>query len=298
MQGAGGMVLLLQQLLSGLTTGAVYSLMALALVVIHQTTHHLNLAQGEMATMSTLTAWQLLTWGFPYWAAFGVTLALSFIVGAAIQRVIMHPLRAGSAFIQFAAMIGLFLLVNSISNAVWGSNGRSFPSPFPARPLYEGAPISGQRLGIILIGLSLVVLLTLLLRRTRLGLALRATAANPVSARLAGIRVDRMMMAGWGLAAAIGAAAGMLLAPIVTLEPQMMFNVLPFAFAAVILGGVSSPLGAVVGGVVLGLVESLVTTYAPLIGRELKMSIVLGAILAILLVKPEGLFVRRTRARL
>ncbi|MCW5719360.1 MAG: branched-chain amino acid ABC transporter permease [Bauldia sp.] len=292
------MVLLLQQLLSGLTTGAVYSLMALALVVIHQTTHHLNLAQGEMATMSTFAAWQLLSWGFPYWAAFAVTLAVSFIAGAAIQRVIMHPLRAGSGFIQFAAMIGLFLVINSITNAVWGSIGRSFPSPFPARPLYEGAPISGQRLGIILIGLALVVFLTFLLRGTRLGLSLRATAANPVSARLAGIAVGRMMMVGWGLAAAIGAAAGMLLAPIVALDPQMMFNVLPFAFAAVVLGGVSSPLGAVVGGLVLGVVETLVTTFAPLIGRELKMSIVLAAILGILLVKPEGLFVRRTRARL
>ncbi|MCW5715562.1 MAG: branched-chain amino acid ABC transporter permease [Bauldia sp.] len=292
------MVLLLQQLLSGLTTGAVYSLMALALVVIHQTTHHLNLAQGEMATMSTFAAWQLLAWGFPYWAAFAVTLAVSYIAGAAIQRVIMHPLRAGSGFIQFAAMIGLFLVINSITNAVWGSIGRSFPSPFPARPLYEGAPISGQRLGIILIGLALVVFLTFLLRGTRLGLSLRATAANPVSARLAGIAVGRMMMVGWGLAAAIGAAAGMLLAPIVALDPQMMFNVLPFAFAAVVLGGVSSPLGAVVGGLVLGVVETLVTTFAPLIGRELKMSIVLAAILGILLVKPEGLFVRRTRARL
>lgn len=290
--------MLLQQLLSGLATGAVYSLMALALVVIHQTTHHLNLAQGEMATMSTLTAWQLLTWGFPYWAAFAVTLAVSFIGGAAIQRVVMHPLRAGSAFVQFGAMIGLFLVVNSINNAVWGSNGRSFPSPFPARPLYDGAPISGQRLGILLIAAALVVALYFFLRRSRLGLALRATAANPVSARLAGIRTGRMMMVGWGLSAAIGAAAGMLLAPIVTLDPQMMLNVLPFAFAATIIGGVSSPLGAVIGGLGLGVLETLVTTFAPLLGRELKLSIVLLAILAVLLVKPEGLFVRRTRARL
>lgn len=117
-------------------------------------------------------------------------------------------------------------------------------------------------------------------------------------ARLAGIAVDRMRMIGWGIAATIGAAAGMLLAPIVTLDPQMMFNVLPFAFAATIVGGVSSPLGAVVGGLVIGVVEALVTIYAPALGRELKLSLLFVAILAILLVRPEGLFVRRTGARL
>ncbi|MGV8840539.1 MAG: branched-chain amino acid ABC transporter permease [Bauldia sp.] len=290
--------MLLQQVLTGLATGAVYSLLALALVVIHQTTHHLNLAQGEMATLSTLTAWQLLSWGVPYWVAFAVTLALSFAGGAAIQRLIMHPLRHGNALVQFAAMIGLFLLVNSIANAIWGPSQRAFPSPFPARPLYEGAPISGQRVGIILIGGALVVALYLFLRRSRIGLDLRATAANPVAAQLAGIRVDRMRMVGWGIAAAIGAAAGMLLAPIVTLDAQMMFNVLPFAFAATVIGGVSSPLGAVVGGLVIGVIESLVTSYAPAVGRELKLSLLFVAILAILLVKPEGLFVRRVRARL
>jgi len=291
-------VVLLQQVLTGLATGAVYSLLALALVVIHQTTHHLNLAQGEMATLSTLTAWQLLSWGVPYWAAFAVTLALSFAGGAAIQRLVMHPLRGGNALVQFAAMIALFLLVNSVTNAIWGPNARAFPSILPARPLFEGAPISGQRVGIILVGGALVVVLYLFLRRSRLGLNLRATAANPVPARLAGIAVDRMRMIGWGIAATIGAAAGMLLAPIVTLDPQMMFNVLPFAFAATIVGGVSSPLGAVVGGLVIGVVEALVTIYAPALGRELKLSLLFVAILAILLVRPEGLFVRRTGARL
>jgi branched-chain amino acid transport system permease protein len=150
-----------------------------------------------------------------------------------------------------------------------------------------------------MIGVTLVMLVMLwaFFSFTRVGLAMRAAAANPESARLVGIRVSRMTALGWGMAAAIGAVAGMLIAPVVFLEPNMMLSILLYGFAGAVLGGLTSPLGAVLGGFAVGVIENLAGTYIPVIGAELKLTIALFLIVLVLVFKPEGLMGRRVVQR-
>jgi branched-chain amino acid transport system permease protein len=188
-------------------------------------------------------------------------------------------------------------LFNSIAGFLWGQDVRSFPTPFGAWPQLGSTPIGGHRAGMIVVALLIVGALQLFLIRTRLGLRLRAAAENPEAARMVGIRVDRAQVLGWGLAAALGAVAGMLIAPVVLLQPQMMFVVFPYALAAAVLGGLSNPLGAVVAGFALGVVDALATVYMPAVGRELKLPFVLAVIIVVLVIRPQGLLGARSVER-
>jgi len=281
--------LLLQQILSGLATGAIYACMALAVVMIYQSIGHLNFAQGEMATFSTFVAWQLITWGFPYWAAFALTVALSFAGGVLIERVVFRPLKDAPALSHIVVFIGLLAIFNNASGFVWDFTIKTFPSPFGQGPMF-GAFLNMHQAGMIACTLGMLVLLYLFFSRTRLGLSLRAAAANPESARLVGVRVGWMIALGWGLASAIGAVAGMLIAPVVFLEPNMMLGVLLYGFAGAVVGGLTSPIGAVAGGLIVGVMENLAGTYVPVVGSELKLTIALSLIILILIFKPSGLF--------
>lgn len=289
--------MLAQHLLSGLATGSIYALLALSVVMIYQTTRHINLAQGEIAMFTTFMAWQFMTWGAPYWLAFAATVIASFVLGVSLERVVIHPVRNAAPRLQIGAMIALFLIFNSLAGFLWGQSIRSVATPFGTTPLFGWSAISGHRAAMIVVAIAVFATLTIFLRKTDLGIRLSAAAENPTSARLVGIRVERMRMLGWGLAAAIGAIAGIMIAPIVFLEPQMMFVVFPYAVAAAVLGGLSSPLGAVVGGFALGVVETLATAYLPSVGRELKLGIALAVILAVLVVRPQGLVARRSVER-
>lgn len=288
------MELLLQQILSGLATGTIYACMALAVVMIYQAIGHLNFAQGEMATFSTFMAWQFLAWGIPYWAAFVLTIAVSFLAGVLIERVIFKPLHKAPALSHIVVFIALLAIFNNGSGFIWDFTIKTFPSPFGQTTMF-GAMLNAHQAGMIVCTLVMLVLLYLFFSHTRLGLAMRAAAANPESARLVGVRVGWMIALGWGLAAAIGAVAGMLIAPVVFLEPNMMLGVLLYGFAGAVLGGLTSPFGAVVGGLVVGVVENLAGAYVPVVGSELKLTISLSLIILVLIFKPSGLFGRPHR---
>jgi branched-chain amino acid transport system permease protein len=291
------MELLLHQVLAGLATGGIYACLALALVMIYQAIDHLNFAQGEMAMFSTFIAWQLIELGTPYWIAFAITLVISFVAGVLIDRVLFRPIHDAPVLSHIVVFIALFGILNSLAGFIWDFNVKNFPTPFGSRPLLGTGLISSHDAGMIGVTILLLVLLYLFFRHTRIGLAMRAAAANPQSARLAGIRVGWMIALGWGMAAAIGAVAGMLIAPVVFLEPNMMTSVLLYGFAAAVVGGLTSPGGAVIGGFAVGIIENLAGTFIPYVGRELKLTIALFLIVAVLLVKPSGLFGRRVVSR-
>ena len=278
---------LLQQVFSGLAAGSIYASVALALVMIYRSTDLVNFAQGEMAMFSTYIAWTLVNAGLPFWAAFAITLIVSFLGGMLIERVVIRPVENAPVLAAVVVTIGLLLIFNSVAGWIYSYTVQDFPSPFPDRPLFH-ALITTRDLGVIAATLIMLVLLFLFFRFTSTGLAMRAAAQNPASARLCGIRVGRMLAIGWGLAAAIGATAGIMVAPVLFLDPNMMGGVLLYAFAGALLGGITSPVGAVVGGLIVGVTENLVGTY--LIASQLKLTVALALIILVLVFKPNGLF--------
>ena len=286
------MELVLHQVLAGLATGAIYACLALAVVMIYQAIDGFNFAQGEMAMFSTFIAWQLIQWGVPYWAAFFATLVVSFMAGIIIERALFAPIHNAPVLSHVVVFIAMFAILNSLAGFIWDYNVKTFPTPFGSRPLLGNGLISSHDGGMIGVTVIMLVLLYLFFRHTRIGLAMRAAAANPESARLAGIRVSWMIALGWGMAAGIGAVAGMLIAPVVFLEPNMMASVLLYGFAAAVLGGLTSPGGAVLGGFIVGVIENLAGTI-PYVGGELKLTIALVIIVAVLVVRPGGLLGQR-----
>ncbi|HUZ30818.1 MAG TPA: branched-chain amino acid ABC transporter permease [Xanthobacteraceae bacterium] len=277
----------LQQIFSGLATGAIYASVALALVMIYRATDLVNFAQGEMAMFSTYIAWTLVNAGLPFWAAFLITLVVSFVGGMVIERVLIRPVENAPVLAAVIVTIALLLIFNSTAGWLYSYTVQDFPSPFPDRPIF-GALITTRDLGVIAVTLVMLVMLFLFFRFTATGLAMRAAAQNPESARLCGIPVGRMLAIGWGLAAAIGATAGIMVAPVLFLDPNMMGGVLIYAFAGALLGGIGSPVGAVVGGLIVGVTENLVGTY--LIASQLKLTVAFALIILVLVFRPNGLF--------
>ena len=287
------MEIFLQQVVSGLATGGIYGSLALALVMIYQATDVVNYAQGEMAMFSTYLAWTLINAGLPYWPAFFATLAIAFVGGLVIERVVIRPVENAPILTIVIVCIGLLVILNSLAGWIYSYIQKPFPSPFPEKPFKIGTVFFGAHdLGALGVTLVVLVFLYVFFRYTTLGLAMRAAAQNPSSSRLCGIRVGWMLAVGWGLAALVGAVAGMMVAPIVFLDPNMMGGILIYAFASATLGGFTSPGGAVLGGLIVGVVENLVGTYVRFIGTELKLTVALTMILVVLVVKPSGLFGR------
>ena len=277
----------LYQTFAGLATGGIYAIVALALVMIYQTTHHVNFAQGEMAMFCTYVAWVLIQAGLPYWVGFVLTAAFGFVLGVALERLVIRPMDDAPVLAVVVVFIGLLVIFNSLAGWLFTYTVKSFPSPFPSASL-GGGMISAHQLGTLGITLAMLGLLFVFFRYTKAGLAMRAVAQNPASSGLVGIRVGAILGLGWGLASTIGAVAGMLVAPVVFLDPNMMQGVLLYAFAGALLGGISSPLGAVVGGLVVGVLENLLGAFV--IGNELKLTVALVVIVAVLIVRPAGLF--------
>ena len=282
---------LLQQVVSGLASGGIYASLALALVMIYQATDVVNFAQGEMAMFSTYLAWSCLHAGLPYWVTFVATVGIAFVGGLLIERVLIRPVEQAPILAIVIVCIGLLAILNSLAGWIYSYVIKPFPSPFPQQPVHLGGVVlAPHNLGAIGVTLVLLALLYIFFRYTTLGLTMRAAAQNPVSSRLVGIRVGWMLALGWGLAALVGAVAGMMVAPVVFLEPNMMSGILIYAFAAATLGGFTSPGGAVLGGFLVGIIENLVGTYVPFIGPGLKLTVALVLIIVVLLVKPSGLF--------
>ncbi len=288
----------LQQVVSGLATGGVYASLALALVLIYRSTRVINFAQGEMGMFTTFIALWLIDAGWPYWGAFFATLGMAFVGGVLLERVVIRPVERAPVVTVVIVTIGLLIALNGAAFWIWGGETRSFPSAFSTRAIHVGGvAFSIQDFGVIGVSLGAVLLLYLFFRFTKLGLALRAAALNPEASRLVGVRVSWMLALGWGFAAVLGALSGMMVAPLVFLDPNMMRAVLLYALSAAILGGLDSPLGAVVGGLSLGVGLNLVSTYVGFVGDELKLPVAFVVILAVLLVRPVGLFGRTTVRR-
>lgn len=288
------MDLLLHQVLSGLASGGIYASVALALVMIYQATHLVNFAQGEMAMFATYIAWSLMQAGVPYWGAFFITVALSFVGGVLLERVVIQPVENAPILSVVIVFIGLLVIFNSVAGWIYSYTIKPFPSPFPAQPLFGNKYLTSHDMGSAAVTLTVLLLVFAFFRFTPLGLAMRAAAQNPVSSRLVGVRVGWMLALGWGLAAAIGAVAGIMVAPVVFLEPNMMGGILLYAFAGALLGGIDSPAGAVLGGFIVGVLENVVGVY---LGTELKLTVALVIIVGVLVVRPSGLFGKAHVAR-
>ncbi len=282
---------LIQVIIDGWATGSLYGALAVAVVLIYRSAGIVNFAQGELAMFSTFIAWGLMQAGLPLGLALLATLAISFVGGMLIERVIIRPVEGGEVLTLVIVTLGLYILINSLAGWIWGFGNRSFPSLFGDSQLdVAGVGIPVESIGIVAVLIGVVGVLFLIFQRTKVGLAMRAVSMNPDSSRLVGISVGRTLMIGWGIAALVGALAGVLLAPRLFLDVNLMGGVLIYSFAAATLGGFDSPFGAVLGGWIIGIAENLAGTYVDFIGNDLKILVPLVAILVVLLFRPTGLF--------
>jgi len=282
-----------QQTVAGLAQGAIFGSLALALVLIYRATEVINFAQGEMAMATTYVAFQLTKWGLSYWAAFAITLVVAFVFGTVVQLVFIRPVQQKSVIAVVIVTIGLFILIDGLVTWRFSAQLQFMPAPFGNSVYHVGSvAVSRQALGTLLVSVLSVILLGVLFRFTKLGLSMRAAALRPAAARLVGIRVDWMLAIGWGLAAVLGAVAGLMTEPTQFLQPTMMQSILLYAFAAAVLGGLESPVGAVVGGLALGVFLNLIGQYVGFVGAALQLPLAFAVLLGVLLVKPNGLFGR------
>lgn len=288
----------IQLIVDGLGTGSIYAALGLAIVLVNQSTGMINFAQGGMAVLSAYFVFAFVGWGMPLIVGIILSVIVSFLLGAGIERVLIRRFEKGDPDTAIVVTVGLLTLITGICGWIWSYNNLRLPWLFPESSFsFLGAQISWRSLGTFLVILAVMGLIQLLFRGTKLGLALRAVADNPSSAALSGIPVGRHLMVGWGLAAALGAVAGALIAPRLSLTPGMFDTVLVYALAAVILGGLSSPLGVVVAAWLIGVLENLAAVYVPFIGHDLKIAVPFVFLFIVLLVRPQGLFGRKIVVR-
>jgi len=283
----------LQQLVSGLAAGGAYASLALALVLIYSAMGLVNFAQGEFAMFATFVCWTLLvSLHVPYPVAIVLAVAIAMVGAAALERLVVRPFERGPQLSVVIVTLALLSITNGLAGFIWGYVPKTFPTPFPQSPVNVGGVyVSVQDLSVIGISIIVLGLIYLLFNRTKLGLAMRTAALYPDSARLLGVSVGGMLAIGWALSSGVGAISGILLAPTLFLEPNMMQQVIIYAFAAAVLGGIESPFGAVVGGLLLGVMLALIGAYIPYLA-DLRLAIALAVIVVVLLVRPSGLFGR------
>lgn len=288
----------IQLVVDGLSTGSIYAALALAIVLVNQATGLINFAQGGMAVLSAYVAWAVYGWGVPLVVAILVAIVFSFLIGAVIERYLIRRFEGGDPDTAVVVTIGLLTLITGICAWIWTYNNRLFPSLFPLETVQiAGAVISVRSLGTFIVIVAMMGVLQALFIGTKLGLALRAVAINPHSSAFSGLPVGRLLMVGWGLAAVLGAVAGVLVAPQLTLTPGMMDSALVYALAACILGGLSSPVGVVVAAWLIGVLENLAAVYVPFIGHDLKIAVPFILIFVVLIIRPQGLFGRKAVVR-
>ncbi|HZR94316.1 MAG TPA: branched-chain amino acid ABC transporter permease [Gaiellaceae bacterium] len=282
-----------QQTVAGLSQGAIFGSLALALVLIYRATEVVNFAQGEMAMATTYIAYQLTLWGLSYWAAFFLTLPIAMIFGIVVYLIFIRPVQS-SIIAVVIVTVGLFILIDGIVTWIWNADLKFMKAPFGNTVYHAGGiTFSRQDIGVLATSILSVILLWALFQFTRVGLAMRAAALRPAAAALVGVRVNWMLAMGWGLAAVLGAIAGLMAEPSQFLQPTMMQPILLYAFAAAVLGGLESPAGSVVAGLLLGVFLNLIGQYVGFATSELRLPIAFAVLLVVLLFKPSGLFGRR-----
>jgi branched-chain amino acid transport system permease protein len=288
----------LQLVVSGIATGGIFASLALALVLIYNAMGLVNFAQGEMAMFATFIAYALINRGVNYWIAVPATLVLAFAGGIVLQRVVIRPVERAPILTLVIITLGLTTLINGFAGFLFGYVPRSVDSPFsPGTVGVVGVYVSYRDLGVIAVSAVVLVLVYILLQRTKLGLTMRAAAYHPEASRLLGVRVSWMLALGWGLASAVGAVSGIMVAPVLLLEPNMMQSIIIYAFTAAVLGGIESPLGAVVGGLIVGVTVNLAGAYIPFVGGDLQLAVALAIIVGVLIIRPNGLFGRAVARR-
>lgn len=278
--------------LNGITSGSIYALLALALVLIWRATRVVNFAQGAMAMFTTYVALSLLDRGWSYWAAFAAALASGLLLGAVVERLLVRPVESAPPLNVVILTLGLLLFLEALAPMLWGGQIRSFPAPFSVAGIRVGhgqIPLSRFDLFALLAILTVMALLVALFRLTNLGLRMRAAAFQPEVSRLLGVRVGRMLTLGWALASLVGSLAGLLIAPTLLLYPSSMDQVLVYGFTGAVLGGLDSPVGAVLGGLVMGLALSYAGGY---VSSDVESIGGLLILVAVLMVRPQGLFSR------
>ena len=283
---------LLQYVVIGLGNGAVYAMVGLGLVVIYRSTGLLNFAQGEIALFATFLVWELNDRGLPLLVAMLAGMVLGGLFGAIIFRVTVQPVGDPHAkpLAVVIVTIGLFLGINAAAQLIWGTGDRKMPRLFGDGALQIGdLPMKWMKIGAVGVLAVETIVLFLIFRYTKVGLAMRAVASNPEASALSGVPVSRILLAGWGLAAALGAVAGTFAAPDRGLNSNLMLAILVSSFAAITLGGFDSLVGAVVGGLVVGVVTDVLPRYVTFLSK-MPLAPAFALILVVLLVKPEGLF--------
>lgn len=289
---------LIQQVLNGVTIGAVYASLGLALVLIYRTTNIANFAQGEMATFSAFLTWQLTNWGIPIVFSILIAIVISAVIGALVYGLLVRPVQYKDEMTIIIVTLGLYLAFNSTTGAIWGYMQKTSPSPFPATTWMLGdVRVSAELVSFVLVLMAISFGLFLLFQKTKLGNALRAAASNAQSAQLVGIPYTKMMILGWGMAAGLGAISGALVSSRLSLDPNMMADVIIYGFASAVVGGMSSYVGVVVGGMIVGISQALTIAFLPGLGADLQIIVPLVLIVAVLIVKPEGLFGKTVAAR-
>jgi branched-chain amino acid transport system permease protein len=284
-----------QQTVAGLAQGAIFGSLALSLVLIYRATEVINFAQGEMAMATTYVCYQLIQWGVSYWIAFFLTLVFGFVFGVFTYGVFIRPVQHRSVIAIVIVTLGLFILIDGVVAWIWGADIKFMASPFGNKVFRSGGvAVSAQDIGVFAVSIISMVALWALFQFTKVGLAMRAAALRPAAASLVGVRVDRMLAVGWGLAAMLGAVAGLMAEPTqFVLQPTLMQPILLLAFAAAVLGGLESPIGAVIGGLLIGVFLNLVGQYVGFATSELRLPIAFAVLLLVLLVRPTGLFGRK-----
>jgi len=276
--------------LNGISTGAIYAAVALALVLIWRSTRIVNFAQGAMLMFTTFIASGVIDGGGSYVLGFAVALASGFVLGAVVERVLVRPVEGAPQLNAVILTLGLYTLLVALAGMIWGNTPRSFPAAFSLRGYRVGGTtllFTPNDTFTVLVVLAVAALLALLFRRTTLGLRMRAAAFAPEVARLLGVRVGRMLTLGWALAAVTGALAGVLVAPSVFVGPNNFDPILISGFVAAVIGGLDSPPGAVIGGLLLGLALSYVSGYE---GSALVPLAALVILMIVLMIRPTGLF--------
>ena len=291
-----------QQVVTGISIGSIYAITALAIVLIYRSTSVVNFAQGEMAMFTTFITWSFLL-RMDFWPALLLTVVVAFFIGAALEIVVMRPVERAPHLNSIVVTLGLLAIFNSVALWRYGPLQKPFPDPdnwcigdncleiFQGDALTAGAvTISRLNVGILFMAMMIMVALFLLFNYTKLGLAMRATAQNPVASQLVGINVSRMLALGWGLAAAVGAIAGIMTASSLNLSIDMMSAILIFGFAGAVLGGLDSPGGAIIGGLSVGVFQALAGNY---IDSQIDLMAAFAIIFVVLVIRPTGLFGKR-----
>jgi branched-chain amino acid transport system permease protein len=288
-----GWDLFFQRIVDALNNGFIYAAMALSLVLIYKATGVINFAQGNMAMFGTFIAWVFIVdHGFPVWLGIFLAMLLSAIGGAAIERLFIRPFDPSNHLAIVIVTLAWFIILGALATVIWGADPYSFDTPFPRNDYFDflNARFFYENIGAWVTVLAVMAGVTVLLKKTKIGLAFRSVSANLESSRLVGIHIGRTIQFGWALAAAVGTLAGCLIAHKTFLTPSFMGTVLIYSFAAATLGGLDSLPGAVVGGLLIGLAETMIGGYIDPIGSDLALGAALIVIILVLLVKPNGLF--------